>query len=397
MAQDDKYIHDKAHDSFIEAEYSGRTHKGAFAGADVYLSHRGADGRTLVVLTRGAGSGIQANITASVIASMIINYAKRNEPILRAVRSVLDTFGGKESSTHAAFSVVDIQRDGTVRVAEYEAPRSILLRNGKSEDLRYEKVDISTTLSIYTAEFKSSPQDRIVLLTDGVIRSGLGTQRLPLGWSRDEVIEMARDIVTSDSGTSAQDLAIKIITRAEMNDLFMSKNDLSCASIYFRKPRRLLLCSGPPFNETNDRKLADRVVAWEGTKIISGGTTASILARELHQDISVNMRRDMSGLPPTSSMNGIDMITEGVLTLAKVKTVLEQATTSELVGKGTDYDLSRMLLRHDIIEFLVGTRINAVHQDPNLPVELELRRNVVKEIKRLLETKFMKDVKIEYI
>ena len=196
---------------------------------------------------------------------------------------------------------------------------------------------------------------------------------------------------------SAHELAGAVVDRAIENDLFRPKSDLTCLSVYFRQPRRLLLCSGPPFNETNDRRLAERIRDWTGTAVICGGTTAAIVARELRRDITVNLRRDISGLPPTSSMPGVDLITEGVLTLARVKSLLGQASSSDLSGRGTDFDLARILLGHDRIDFVVGTRINPQHQDPELPVELELRRNVVKEIGRLLETKFLKEIRIEYL
>lgn len=96
-------------------------------------------------------------------------------------------------------------------------------------------------------------------------------------------------------------------------------------------------------------------------------------------------------------MPGVDLITEGVLTLARVKSLLEQVSSSELNGQGTDFELARILLGHDRIDLVVGTRINPQHQDPALPVELELRRNVIKEIARVLETKFLKEIRIEYL
>lgn len=386
---------------FIDAESISRIRKGAFAGSDVYLSHRDSDGRVVLVLTRGSGSGIQANVVASVIASMIINYTRRNEPALRAARSVLDTFSGKDRSTDAAFAVVDIQPDGMVRMAEYDTPQIIVLRAGKILEVNREKVEIqldeSRSATLYISNFQFSAQDRIVSVTQGVADSGVGTLRLPQGWSRTGVCDLCLESIGSTPDISAQELALKIVARAEMNDLFRSKSDMSAMVVYFREPRRLLLCSGPPFNEANDRRLAEKVAAWPGAKVISGGTTATIISRELKREVTVNLRRDPSGLPPTSQMEGVDMVTEGVLTLAKVKSLLERTTTSEIIGQGTDYDLTRLLLTHDSIEFMVGTRINAIHQDPNLPVELELRRNVVKEIRRLLETKFMKEVKTEYI
>ena len=100
-------------------------------------------------------------------------------------------------------------------------------------------------------------------------------------------------------------------------------------------------------------------------------------------------------LPPLSYMEGIDLITEGILTLSKVERLLTQGLPEK--SQGPANDLVNLIQNSDKITFIVGTRINVAHQDPNLPVELEIRRNVVKKIKYLLETKFLKDVEITYL
>ncbi len=391
---------------FIEAESSQRIESGSFASGDVCVSRRTDDGRTVLVLTHGRGSGVQANVTASVVSSMIVSYALRNTPIDQAARSVLETFGGRGSRTDASFAVADIRPDGTVRVAEYEAPGFLLFRNGVAVEegdsgAVRERLVIDTRdgrqHTIHLSRFEARAEERLIFTTKGVLRSGSGTRRMPDGWGRGAVADYIGRLLNETDDLSAHELAGAVVDRAIENDLFRPKSDLTCLSVYFRQPRRLLLCSGPPFNETNDRRLAERIRDWTGTAVICGGTTAAIVARELRRDITVNLRRDISGLPPTSSMPGVDLITEGVLTLARVKSLLGQASSSDLSGRGTDFDLARILLGHDRIDFVVGTRINPQHQDPELPVELELRRNVVKEIGRLLETKFLKEIRIEYL
>lgn len=387
------------HKYFIEAECCQRTEAGSFANGDVYTSRRTDEGRILLGLTHGRGSGIQANITASVVSSMIISYAMRNAPIERAAESVINTFGGKGSTTDASFAVIDIRPDGIVGIAEYESQPFLLIRRAAPYTglMQREELTIDGGHTVVLSHFQAEPEDRLLLFTKGVIRSGSGTQRMPEGWSRGGLTGYMTEIVTQQPDISARELATRIVNRAEANDLFVPKSDLSCISVYFRRPRKLLLCSGPPFNEANDKKLAERIETWRGTTIVCGGTTAAIIARELRREIHVNLQRDISGLPPTSSMEGVSLITEGVLTLARVKNLLEQASSSELTGRGTDYELARMLLGHDVIRFVVGTRINPQHQDPSLPVELELRRNIIKEIGRLLEAKFMKEVRLEYV
>lgn len=162
--------------------------------------------------------------------------------------------------------------------------------------------------------------------------------------------------------------------------------------------RKLLVCTGPPLDRKNDVFLAEKVAAYKGDILICGGTTARIIARELGREINVVLRPDPARLPPVSKMEGVSLITEGVLTLEKVKKLLEKAAPDLFpMGKGTDVRVAQMLLDHDNIEFMVGTAINQKHRDPQLPVELELRRNLICELGKILENGFTKKIKIEYI
>lgn len=388
---------------FIEVDSISRGEKGQSVCGDVYLQRRGG-GRTVLVLSDGAGHGVKANVIASVISSMAVNYTLRNEPVIRAARSIIETFAQGEKRNDAApatFSIIDINDSGLVKVVEYGSPQFILMRNGEYTDMDrqvlYFQINQSFVLPLYVTEFEAKAEDRLVVFTGGVSMSGVGTKRLPKGWGRQGVIDLLATAIARDPQISAYRLSREVVGRAETNDLYVVKNDMSALAVYFRQPRKMLICTGPPFSEKRDAELADTVDKFDGTKILCGGTTAQIISRELGRDISVNLDRDPSGLPPTSSMEGIDLITEGVLTLGRLKGLLERMQGTDVTGKGTDVRLMKLFLEHDIIEFIVGTRINPIHQDPNLPIELELRRNVVKDIARLLEEKLMKEVSIRYI
>ena len=123
--------------------------------------------------------------------------------------------------------------------------------------------------------------------------------------------------------------------------------------------------------------------------------TASIVSRELQRPLTVSLEMTDKELPPVSDMEGIDLVTEGILTLSKVERLLAQGSSEKKHGPA--HELVSLLQDSDKITFIVGTRINVAHQDPNLPVELEIRRNVVKKIKDLLEMKYLKDVEIIYL
>jgi hypothetical protein len=100
---------------------------------------------------------------------------------------------------------------------------------------------------------------------------------------------------------------------------------------------------------------------------------------------------------PRAKMEGFEMVTEGVLTLGRVEEILETYTNEVRLNDSPPEEVVKILLQHDIIRILVGTRINWAHQDPEQPVELEIRKFVVKRIVKLLEEKFFKKVTVEFI
>jgi len=159
----------------------------------------------------------------------------------------------------------------------------------------------------------------------------------------------------------------------------------------------MLICSGPPYDQENDGIYAEKVKKFEGKKVLCGATTGDIIAREWGKDISDTFDFDDPELPPVSSMEGVDLITEGILTLTKVSNLLRDYNHQTQLDKGPADQIVKMILQSDEIDFIVGTRINIAHQDPSLPIELEIRRTVVKRIATILEEKFLKEVKIEFL
>ncbi|MDR2898008.1 MAG: stage II sporulation protein E, partial [Spirochaetaceae bacterium] len=155
---------------------------------------------------------------------------------------------------------------------------------------------------------------------------------------------------------------------------------------------------GPPVHPESDREIASIFSSFTGKKVVSGGTTATIISRELDRRIKVNMKSFSKKVPPWSEMEGADLVTEGIITLGAVSTMLEKRQEIEASSSGQDAAsrIVRLLLDSDRITFIVGTKINEAHQDPSMPVELEIRRNVIKHIASLLKEKYLKEIHIRY-
>ena len=187
------------------------------------------------------------------------------------------------------------------------------------------------------------------------------------------------------------------MAEALINDGRAAKDDITCGAIYYRRPRRLLVITGPPFSKERDGELAEMVQTFDGRKAICGGTTAGIVSRLLGRPVTMDLKNLDPEIPPAAVMEGIDLVTEGTVTLAKVAEILERGNPGEPARKNPATDLVSLMLQSDIVEFVVGTRINEAHQDPSISGELDLRRNIVGRIARQLETKYLKRVSIQYL
>lgn len=388
---------------FIEIDYFQKNKGEHVVCGDCFMSKKlKEEGRIISVLSDGLGSGIKASVLSTMTASMAVNFTAMNEDIVAASLSIIKTLPMDmlRRISYSTFCICDIDYFGNAKIVEYETPSFCLYRGGMFINVAKEKIpvdrdDIEDTF-LWISEFKLQKEDRVVFFSDGVTQSGIGGSEMPFGWMDGVKDYIAREISRLPY-ISAADLAKNIVLESVRNDKYIVKDDISCCVVYVRKPRNLLICTGPPFDEKNDKYLSKQLQEFQGAKIICGGTTAQIISREWGKRLEPTMDIVDKELPPISKMEGVDLITEGILTLSKVESLLFTYEEEYFRPNGPAELLVRYLLGSDKITFLVGTKINIAHQDPNLPIELEIRRNVIKKIKYLLETKFLKDVEMIYI
>lgn len=390
-------------DLYIEVDCRQKNHDGERICGDVFQSARVKEEKRIVaVLSDGMGHGVKANVLATLTATMMLNFTKEHKDFERIAEIITKTLPvcSTRKISYSTFTALDISYSGEVSILEYDNPECFLLRNGEVQEIEWQHFvtegQQGRKMVMRHARFKISRHDRLVFFSDGITQSGLGT-KFTEGWGRENLVEFVKETVAKRPGISATDLAGKVVTKAIANDAYHPKDDCSCAVVYFREPRRLLISTGPPFEESSDATLAEKVKDFEGKKIICGATTADILARELKQEITDETEFHDPDLPPISHMPDIDLITEGMLTLNKVIQLLKKYDGNIVFGKGPADRIASMILESDEITFLVGTKINEAHQDPTMPVELDIRRNVVKKLVDLLEKKFLKEVGVEYL
>jgi hypothetical protein len=396
--------------SFVEAEYFQLCKHKQNAPGDVFVSQKNpSDGRIVITLSDGLGSGIKAGVLATLTATMATKFILSNIPIERASERIMNSLPvcSERGISYATFTLVDIAPDASIKIMEYDNPPYTFIRNNtviepNKRTTAFEREDKSTgpkkETNVLYSHFQAQSGDRLIFFSDGVSQSGMGTRPHPFGWTNAKAREFALNKVKEKPEISARELARLVVQEASSFDGYKPKDDISCGVIYFRDPRDMLLLSGPPIHPESDKEIASIFSSFNGKKVVSGGTSATIISRELNRTIKVNMKTFNSKIPPWSEMEGADLVTEGIITLGAVSSMLEKRHEIENVVSQQDAAsrIIRLLLDSDRITFVVGTKINEAHQDPTMPVELEIRRNVIKRIASLLKEKYLKEVYIRY-
>ena len=389
---------------FIEVGSFEKSHADERICGDVFVSQKvKEENRTVAVLSDGMGHGVKANLLASLTATMGMNFTREHKDARRIAEIIMNTLPicSERKISYSTFTILDLEDSGQATIINYDNPDPIVIRGKEKINPEWQYLMLESEnhagKEIKACSFIAQKEDRIILMSDGITQSGLGKGKFLLGWGLENVEQLVLETVRNNPEISAGKLSGKIVNKAHANDNYQAKDDMSAAVIYLREPRQLLLCSGPPYDKEKDKQLAQIVKEFNGVKILCGGTTADIISREWNIPIKDTLEFDDPELPPVSYMEGIDLVTEGILTLSKVSELLERFSPRMELGKGPADNIVRLFLESDSIHFWIGTAINVAHQDPNLPVELEIRRTVVRKIARILESKFLKEIIIQFI
>jgi len=389
-------------ESFIDVDFSQQAKHGQVVAGDVFLSRKiKEEGRLITVLSDGLGSGVKAGVLANLTATMALRYTAAFVDVRRSAKTIMDTLPVCEQRkiSYSTFTIVDLDEDGKTRVIEHGNPPLLLLRGQTPVPLERASLTLEAWKErvIYYSEFDTQLGDRIVFYSDGVSQSGLGRLGLPFGWGAERATRFLQRQIAAEQEIASRELSRNLVAEALVNDGQAAKDDISCGAIYYRRPRKLLVITGPPFHREGDGELAELVRTFDGRTAICGGTTAGIVSRLLGRPVTMDLTQLDPDIPPPAVMAGVDLVTEGTITLARVAEMLERGTPAEPRRKNPAADLASLMLQSDRVQFVVGTRINEAHQDPSIPVELELRRNIVRKIANLLETRHLKETRLRFL
>lgn len=367
------------------------------AGDTIRTRRIAAEERHVVVLSDGLGSGVKASVLSSLTATMAIEYATSDLEPARVAGIIMRTLPecSVRKIRYATFTAVNIRSSGLCDVVNYDNPGPFLLDAAGCRPIELTETELpgATTrrTTSYVGRTALSVGEYLIIVSDGVTQAGIGTAAHPVGWREAGLCTFVEQQYRDTPGISAGELAERIVAQAVLLDGGSPRDDISCAVVYLRTPRRLLIATGPPIDPQRDHDLAETVASYPGRVVIAGGTTAKIVSRELDRAVTVRLAERDPEIPPTSEMEGVDLVTEGTITMSRAADLLERSAPAGSRRRPNGADrLAAILRESDEIHIVVGTRINEAHQNPSVPVDLEIRRNLMKRIRRVLEEQHLK-------
>lgn len=343
---------------------------------DHYVCER-TDKATLMVLCDGVGSGVYANVAAITCAARLSELMREGRTLRTAAMRVAESMNRArtEEMPFSAFTVLRILPSGHFACYAYENPGPILIRNGTAEALTQTFVALRYEI-IAESSGMLAEGDSLLICTDGVTHAGLGGG-YAVGWELPGVVQEINSYFVQ--GGALDRLPFRLLKTVNQISGRAFWDDTSIAMATCRKAKTLTVLTGPPENRADDRRAATMLAEAEGKRAICGSSTAEIAARELGRRVRM-LSMDVSfGSPPEYGMDGIDLITEGAVTLNQAMNLLLESIDLTLKDTAV-FKLCRLMLEADMVTFLVGKGLN-IDQDED-PL---LRQLGVKPRSRIVE------------
>jgi len=342
--------------------------------------------RIIVVLADGLGSGVKANILATLTTKIMITMLENGADLHETIETIINTLPVCQVRRigYSTFSILEIDESLKCRVIEFDNPPVFVNRGHKMHELNKEELTIGGK-KVKISEFPLQIGDEITLCSDGVIHAGVGNI-LNHGWEWHHVA----DFLTMQRLASAEKLNRRLVETCGKLYGDRPGDDTTAVTVKIRRPELVQLFTGPPEDPSSDNAFVKDFMKSRGKKVVCGGTAANIFSRELGRAIETSLDYIDPEVPPIAKMKGIDLMTEGVLTLKMLLNRLkeiESTSVEPVINKedGVSKLLQTLYEESTHIHFWVGRAINPAHQNPDFPNELGIKVNVVNDIVKQLE------------
>ncbi len=352
------------------------------------------------VLADGLGSGVKANILSTITSKILSTMLSQNLSVEECVRTVAGTLPvcSVRGVAYSTFSVIRIIDNKYAEIIQYDNPLVILLRNGKHVEFSKESLIIDNK-TVYISKLPIYENDVFIAMSDGAVHAGVGTS-LNFGWLREDIIKYMEKYY--DEGNTAKTVATILLEQCtKLYDNRPGDDTTVCAvKVRAREPMNVLI--GPPANPDDVSKMMALFFSKSGKHIVCGGTTSTLVGEHLNKPVLSDLDYLDPDVPPIAKIEGVDLVTEGVITITKVLTYAENYLADNLQYSEWSYKMdgasliARMLFEEATdISFYVGRAVNPAHQNPNLPISFNIKMRLIDELSECLK-KMGKRVKVSY-
>ena len=354
------------------------------------------DGSSVIVLADGLGSGVKASILSTLTSKIISTMLAEGLPIEECVSAIAATLPvcSVRGVAYSTFTIIHLLDNETAEIIQYDNPQVIIIRNEQNWDYPRTEMNIDGK-KIYKSVIKLQENDLFIAMSDGCPHAGIGMS-YNFGWKREDIASFMETM--SVAGYTAKTLSTILID--EVNRLYGGKpgDDATACIVRIRKRVPMNMLFGPPSNRDDCNRMMSLFFSKEGKHIVCGGTTSSIAAKYLNKPLVPTLSFERSDVPPIA----VDLVTEGVITVNKVVEyardyLLSNALYEEWSMHRDGASLIARLLFEEAtdINFYVGRAVNPAHQNPDLPINFNIKMNLVEELSACLK-KMGKRIKVSY-
>lgn len=355
----------------------------------------------VIVLADGLGSGVKASILSTLTSKIISTMMSEGLSLEECVQTIVKTLPvcSVRGVAYSTFTIVRIVDNVSAEIIEFDNPKTIILRDGKNFEYNRTEMVIEGK-KVYNSTISLKDGDVFIVMSDGCPHAGIGNL-YNFGWKREEIADYMIPVVYA-GGYSAKSLATILID--EVNKLYDLKpgDDATACVIKVRKRQTVNILFGPPNNRDDTQRMMSLFFSKEGKHIVCGGTTSSIVAKFLNKPLKTSLSFDKSGIPPIAEIEGVDLVTEGVITMNKVVEYAKDAVGDNALYEqwGFGHDgaslICRLLFEEATdINFYVGRAVNPAHQNPDLPINFNIKMTLVEELSKCLK-QIGKRIRVNY-
>ena len=354
---------------------------------------------TVIVLSDGLGSGVKASILSTLTSKIISTMMAEGLPLEDGVATIAQTLPvcSVRGVAYSTFTIIHLKNNETAEIIQYDNPQLILIRNDKNYE--YDRLEMNIGgKKILKSVVNLREGDQFIAMSDGCPHAGIG-MAYNFGWKREDIIDFMETL--APVGYTAKTLATMLVDECDKLYGHEPGDDATACVVRIRKREPMNILFGPPFNRDDADRMMSLFFSKAGKHIICGGTTSSIAAKYLGKPLKAKLDFS-SDLPPTAEIEGVDLVTEGVITMNKVveyaKDYLAENNFYEEWSFKRDgaAQISRLLFEEATdINFYVGRAINPAHQNPDLPINFNIKMNLVEELSKSLR-QMGKRVKVSY-